>query len=248
MVTALIVDDEKENAGLLQNLLSTWCSHVKVTGHAISVDKAVELIEANAPDLVFLDVELKGELSFRLFEKFPEPAFGVIFTTAHEKYALNAIKTSCIEYLLKPINYKELQAAVAKFEQKKQLTVNQKKIEILLENLGSGNQAFTKIAIPTNDGYSFVNTTEIIYCEAAANYTQVFTNKNESIVSTRTLKEFEEMLNPAHFFRCHKSWLINLNFIKKFYRTDSQVQMLNDKLIDVSVRKKEEFLKQFEKF
>ncbi|MBC7864914.1 MAG: response regulator transcription factor [Bacteroidia bacterium] len=248
MVKALIVDDEKENADLLQSLLSACCPHVQIIGCAESVDTAADLIRKHKPELVFLDVELKGELSFRLFEIFPLPDFGVIFTTAHEKYALKAIKKSCIEYLLKPINPKELLAAVEKFEERKQLTGTQKKIEVLLENLGSKEQSFSKIAIPSTEGYSFVESNEILYCEASVNYTLVYTGKNESILSTKNLKEFEEVLNPAHFFRCHKSWLINLNYIKKFLRSDSQVQMSDDKLIDVSVRKKEEFLKLFDRF
>lgn len=248
MVTALIVEDEKENAELLKELLRTYCPQVKVVGHATDVSAAAVQIRARQPELVFLDVELNGELSFRLFEVFPNADFGVIFTTAHEKYALTAIKTSCIEYLLKPVNYKELRAAVEKFEQKQQLSVNQKKIEILLSNLSTSGPVLNRIAIPSSEGYSFLSAAEIMYCEASVNYTHVITSRNENILSTKTLKEFEEMLSASNFFRCHKSWLINLNFIRKFLRSDSQVQMVNDKLIDVSVRKKDEFLKLFEKF
>jgi two-component system, LytTR family, response regulator len=248
MIRATIIDDENGNIRYLQGLLGEYCKQVVVKDTFNTIKDAAAFISGEKIDLIFLDVELNHELGFKLLELFPNPDFQVIFTTAHEKYALSAIKTSCLEYLLKPINYTELIAAVEKFEKQKQVVVNQKKIETLLENIGSNSGSFNKIAIPSNDGYTFVSVNDIVCCEASMNYTVVYTNKNEKIVSTRGLKEFEELLNPQLFFRCHKSWIINLNYIKKFLRNDSQVILNNEMKIDVAVRKKEEFLKLFEKF
>jgi two-component system, LytTR family, response regulator len=117
-----------------------------------------------------------------------------------------------------------------------------------LDNLGNNTNAFSKLAIPTSEGYSFLNSSEIMYCQADLNYTLIHTSKNERLISSKNLKEFEELLNPSVFFRCHKSYIINLNYIKKFNRSDSVVYMANETSIDIAVRKKEEFLKLFEKF
>ena len=247
MIKAILIDDETGNLELMKGLLQTYCTQVTVMAQATTINTAAALIEQHQPDLVFLDVEMNNESGFDLFKHFPKPNFQVIFATAHEKYALQAIKSSCLEFLLKPIDHRELTTAVEKFE-KQQVTINQKKIEILLANIGNVKQQLDKIAIPTTDGFIFLNTNDLLYCEASNNYTIFCTNKNERITSSKTLKEYEEMLNPEVFFRCHKSWLINLNGVKKFSRTEGfRVQMQNDTWIDISVRKKEEFLKIFEK-
>lgn len=248
MIRAIIVDDENGNIRYLQGLLKEYCKQVVVKEVFNGVKEAAAFIAKEKVDVVFLDVELNNELGFKLLELFPNPDFQVIFTTAHEKYALSAIKTSCLEYLLKPISYTELIAAVEKFERQKQVSINQKKIETLLENIGSNSGSFNKIAIPSNEGYTFISINDIVCCEASMNYTVIYTNKNEKIVSTRGLKEFEELLNPQLFFRCHKSWIINLNYIKKYLRNDSRVTLNNDMKIDIAVRKKEEFFMLFEKF
>lgn len=248
MIKAIITDDDNSCIEALAALLKKHCPQVAVVGFCNSTNEAVKLIAEHAPHIVFLDVEMNGEFGFDLLKKIPVPNFEIVFTTAHEKYALQAIKTSCLEYLLKPIDAIELQTAVLKFEKNQQLVLNQKKIEVLLANISSIDNSITKIMIPSHDAHTFLDTNEIICCEADMNYTNVFTNKGEKIVSTKNLKEFEETLNPKSFFRCHKSWLINTHFIKKFMKSDSQVLMTNDMLIDISVRKKEEFLNLFKKF
>ena len=248
MVNALIIEDDRNNIEVLNGLLARFCPDVTLAGSATNVNDGIALIKQLSPDLVFLDVELGDQTSFEIIKHFSSPSFKIIFTTAHEQYAFKAIKASCIEYLLKPINYKELQEAVKKFDQQKNLSVNQKKIEVLLDNLGNNTSGVNKLAIPTSEGYTFLNSNELMYCQADLNYTVIHTSKNERLVSSKNLKEFEELLNPSVFFRCHKSYIINLNFIKKFNRSDSVVYMANDASIDIAVRKKDEFLKLFEKF
>jgi len=248
MIRALIIEDDKNNIDVLSSLLNKFCPDVSLAGSALTAAEGISLINKTQPDLVFLDVELGSQTGFDVIKNFPAPSFKIIFTTAHEQYAFKAIKASCIEYLLKPINYKELQEAVKKFGLQKNLSVNQKKIEVLLDNLGNNPNAFGKLAIPTPDGYSFLNANEIMYCQADLNYTVIHTSKNERLVSSKNLKEFEELLSPSVFFRCHKSYIINLNFIKKYNRADSMVLMANESCIDIAVRKKDEFLRLFEKF
>ncbi len=248
MIRTILIDDDDSNLKTLKGLLNKFCENVEVLSTCKSVKEAETAIIKYNPELVFLDVEMHNELGFDLFELFPLPNFEVIFTTAHEQYALRAIKSSCIEYLLKPIDYRELINSIEKFEKIKGKPINQKKIETLIENINNKGQNFSKIAIPSSDGYTFLNTSEIQYCEADLNYTKVITVNGDLFLSTKNLKEFEELLSPLNFFRCHKSWLINLNFVKKYSRTDgNRVLMSNDKWIDISFRKKDEFLKIFTK-
>lgn len=248
MIKAIIIDDNQKNIDYLKKMIKEYCPLVTILANGKNINDALIYIEKYNPDIVFLDIELENELGFDLFQKISNPEFEVIFTTAHEKYALQAIKASCLEYLIKPIDYRELIKAINKFDRQKQLVLNQKRFEILLTNVSGNTQTLHKIALPVNDGYRFINVSDIIYCEADLNYTKVITINDGNFLSSKTLKEFEEMLNPTFFFRCHKSWILNLNYIKKYSRSEgSRVQMINDQWIDISVRKKEEFLKFFEK-
>ncbi len=249
MVKTIIVDDENSSTEVLKELLTEYCRQIVVIATGSSVDEGIQLINTLKPDLVFLDIELKNQLSFTILDQIKDTNLHVIFTTAHEKYAVRAIKASCLEYILKPVGATELVEAVAKFEKTRQMAFNQKKIETLLENMAASSTHINKIAVPSKDGYVFVNSNEIIYCEADLKYTNIYISKNERLVSSRNLGEFEELLVPnTLFFRCHKSFIVNVNFVKKFLKADSQVLMSNDKLIDVSSRKKDEFLKLFERF
>jgi two-component system LytT family response regulator len=249
MIKTIIVDDENSCIEVLKELITEYCKQITVIATGSSVEEGIQLINELKPDLVFLDIELKNQLSFAILDKLNNNNLHIIFTTAHEKYAMRAIKASCLDYLLKPLGANELIEAVNKFERTKQLSFNQKKIEILLENMATNTANINKIAVPCNDGYIFVNSSDIMYCEADLKYTNIYTVKNERIVSSKNLGEFEELLivNPM-FFRCHKSYIINIDFVRKFLKSDSQVQMQNDKLLDVSVRKKDDFLKLFERF
>ncbi len=247
MIKVVLIDDEPGNLELMQEMLQQYCKSVKVCGVATSIKNAVELINTHQPDLIFLDVEMKNETGFDLFKHFPSPNFQVIFATAHEQYALRAIRSSCLEYLLKPIDYKELMTAIEKFEKQQHLS-NKKNVEVLLDIIGNKKHQVNKIAIPTSDGLIFLNSNDIVYCEASSNYTIISTTANEHIMSSKTLKEYEELLEEKKFFRCHKSYLINLDYIKKFTRSEGfRVQMQNDAWIDIAIRKKDEFLDLFEK-
>lgn len=247
MIKAIIVDDEDSCIVVLKELLSLYAKQVKVIGIARNVQEAVQIVDELKPELVFLDVELKDQLSFQILDKVHYKNFYTIITSAHEKYAIRAFKASCLEYLLKPVDADELQVAIAKFERQHQVSYNQKKIEILLENIGLPQNHIHKLAIPANDGYTFVNTSDIIYCKADLKYTMIYTRSNEHILSSKNLGEFEELLDYPPFFRCHKSFIINVNFVKKYLRSDMQVIMSDGTVIDVATRKKDEFLKLFEK-
>jgi two-component system LytT family response regulator len=248
MIKALIVDNEKNSIDSLTLLINDYCSDIEIIGSAQTVKEAYSIIQTKHPDLIFLDVEMDGETGFDLLGLFKQPEFQVIFQSAHEKYALKAIKSSCLEYMLKPIHPNDLKNAIEKFNVFQKLQSHQKRFEILMENMHS-THSITKIAIPNNDGYVFLNVPEIIYCQSDNNYTLIFTSRGERVMSSKSLKEFEELFPADSFFRCHKSWFINLQHIQKYSRTDgSKVMMTNGVWIDISVRKREEFLKLFDKF
>lgn len=245
-MTCVIVDDEMNCVDALSGILNSYCPQLMVLGSANNISDAVKLINTQKPKLVFLDVEIGSEMGFDLFQYFPSPNFEVVFTTAHEKYALKAIKSSCYDFLLKPVNIQEVIAVVTKLENERNTGQGQN-VNVLLDNLKAKDNFLKKIAIPSNDGYSIINIDEIISLEADGKYTKIITNGGLRSLSTKNIGEFEELLNPELFFRTHKSWIVNVNHIKKFLKNESQVLLSNETLADVSSRKKDEFLKLFGK-
>ncbi|MFN8243798.1 MAG: LytTR family DNA-binding domain-containing protein [Ferruginibacter sp.] len=248
MLTAFLVDDDISCIQTLETLLEAYCPGVSIAGKATSIAEAVAGIQRTKPQVVFLDVEVGQELGFDLFQQFPQPDFKVIFTTGHREYALQAIKSSCLDFLVKPVDFTELKEAVQKAEQYFKQTEQQQQIEVLLSQFASKNTN-PRIAINTPEGYEFVNKEDILYCEASLNYTHVYLPGGKKLLAARSLGDFEEVLPKEQFFRCHKSFLINLQHIQKVSKTDGlQAKMSNEKWVDISVRKKEEFLKRFERF
>ncbi len=245
-MTCVIIDDEMNCVDALSGIIKNYCPQLEVLGTANTISDAVKLINTQKPQLVFLDVEIGSEMGFDLFQYFPAPNFEVIFTTAHEKYALKAIKSSCYDFLLKPVNIQEVIAVITKLENEKRSGQSQN-VNVLLDNLKAKDNFLKKIAIPSNEGYSIVSIDEIISLEADGKYTKIVAKGGLCSLSTKNIGEFEELLNPEFFFRTHKSWIVNVNHIKKFLKNESQVLLSNETLADVSSRKKDEFLKLFGK-
>jgi two-component system, LytTR family, response regulator len=242
MIKALIVDDESRGRQTLSNLLKDNCPDVEVLEMCDSVDAALTAIDKLRPGLVFLDVEMPQQNGFALLEKSPNLNFDVIFTTAHSHHAIKAIKFSALDYLLKPIDIDELRSAVDKVAQKKNQQ-SHSNIEFLLQNTRSPQKKFDKIALPTTDGFVFVNISEIIRCEASGSYTLFYFDKKDSLLVCKNLKEYEELLTDMNFFRVHHSHLVNLANIQRYIRGDGgQVIMQDGSVIEVARRKKEQFL------
>ncbi len=243
-MNCIIVDDDAGCIDTLQTILKKYCPQLQIVGSAKNISDAVQLINTTSPQLVFLDVEIGNEMGFDLFNYFSSPEFEVVFTTAHEKYALKAIKSSCYDFLLKPVVIQEVVNLVSKLEKEKRSTSAQN-VNVLMDNLKSKDSTLQKIAIPSNDGYAFINVNDIISLEADGKYTKIVTQSGLKSLSTKNIGEFEELLNSDLFFRTHKSWIVNLNHVKKFLKTESQVLLSNETSADVSSRKKDEFLKLF---
>lgn len=243
MITAIIIDDELKGRTALRQKLKDYCPGVKVLGEAESGAAGIKLIEAHHPKMVFLDIEMPHMNGFEMLKLVQPQNFHVIFTTAYDQYAIKAIKYAAFDYLLKPIDIEELQSAVMKAEQQNAMNTTGERLETLIQNL-SGKNPLQKIAVPTMEGLLFFNLSDIIYMQAESNYTIIHFINHPKLVASRTLGDFEEILPSEMFYRPHNSYLINLNYIRRYIKGDGgQIEMENGHYVDVARRKKEEFIK-----
>lgn len=240
---SIIVDDEPGNIITLKELLREYCPETEVVATAPGVDSAFDLISHQKPDLVFLDVEMPYGSGFDLLDKLLPFTFEVIFVTAYNDYAIRAFKYAAIDYILKPVNIDELRRAVQKVAIRSGEKNIAGRISVMLENLKPGNDERQKIGLPVPDGIQFEDIGNIMRLKAEGSYTMVtlVPGKDELLVS-KSLKEFEDLLPSRIFCRVHHSHIVNLNFIKKYYRgRGGYIKMTDGVTIDVSVRKKDGF-------
>ncbi|MDQ6761430.1 MAG: LytTR family DNA-binding domain-containing protein [Bacteroidota bacterium] len=241
MLTAIIIDDEAKGRIALKQKLLDYCEEIQLAGEAENGLEGIKLIEKIQPDIVFLDIEMPRMDGFEMLHRLPEKNFHIIFTTAYDQYAIKAIKYAAFDYLLKPIDIEELKLSISKIHSHQQIHTG-KKLELLDQNLLKNN--FNKIAISTLEGLLFFDIGDIIHLEANSNYTTLYFNNRPKLLASKTLKDFEELLPADIFFRTHHSHLINLNYIKRYIRGDGgQIELQNGNYVDVSRRKKEDFLK-----
>jgi two-component system LytT family response regulator len=237
---AIIIDDEPKGRNILLQLITGHFSHIKVVATASGADEGIMRIETYKPDVVFLDVEMPGKNAFDMLKELGPIDFKIIFVSAHNHYALNAIKLSALDFLLKPVDLNDLSRAVERLNTGAAASVQQ--VPQLLQQIQQPKGRFGKIAISSVNTIEFVNISDIVYCKADNVYTEVYM-LNTTITSTKSLKEFEDLLTPHLFFRVHHSYLINLNHVKKYIKGEGgSVIMLNDKEIEVSRRRKGAFL------
>jgi len=235
MIRTVVIEDEEHSRNMLMEMLRDHCRQLNVVGNADSVKTGLTAIAEQRPELVFLDIELQSETSFEILEKLPEINFELVFTTAFDHYALKAIKFCAIDYLLKPIDLSELQIAVAKAEKRLNREYLNKNLEVLVNNLKSSSQNNHRIALSTLEGLLFVNVSDIIYCESSGPYTHFIFKYADKIITSKHLKEYEDLLSGYDFFRIHKSYLVNLNEIKKYIRGEGgQIIMSNGAALNVS--------------
>ena len=245
MIRAVLVDDELHCRETLSNMIGNhFNDKVDLLAQCATVEEGVTAIKKLKPQLIFLDVEIGNSTGFKLLEQLDEFNFEVIFTTAHNHYAMQAIKFSALDFLLKPFGVDDMREALGRLEHKINTHDANEQFRILFENLKKMNNPSKKLALPTLNGINFVPVQDIIRCESDVNYTTFYlTNKNKIVVA-KTLKEFEEMLDGYNFFRVHNSHLINLSHIKNYVKGEGGiVTMMDDSSVDVSRRRKEEFLK-----
>lgn len=241
MIKAVIVDDKLKARQLLQALLTENCPAVQVLAQAENVPEAVKIIKKEKPDLVFLDVEMPEEDGFAIFNYFENVDFEVIFTTAHHSYAMKAFEVSAIGYLLKPIEIEKLVSTVDRAIKLHGQNQIQQRLQLLKSNFQG--QEPKKLALPVSDGLLFVNTDDIIYLKADGAYTHLILKNDKKLVISKNLKEFEMMLDRhSCFFRSHRSFIININQIEKYNKTEGGfIELSNGHHADLSRDKKEEF-------
>jgi two-component system LytT family response regulator len=244
MLKAIIIDDEKNSRNALRQKLTNHCPEVKIISECENGEEGIVSIETNKPDIIFLDVEMPRMNGFTMLQQLKQRNFEIVFITAYDHYAIKAIKYSALDYLVKPVEIADLKMAVEKAAEKRKRATGNIALETLLQNLMNKEKEQHRIAIPSMEGLQFVQTGEIIYLEALSNYTNFHLAGNKKITVAKTLKDFEELLPGSIFIRIHHAYLININCIQKYIKGDGgQVLMKNGVYLDVSRRKKEEFLK-----
>jgi len=243
-LTAILIDDESNSRNALHQKLITNCPDIKIVAECENGEKGILAIEKHKPDIVFLDVEMPRMNGFVMLQQLQQRNFELIFTTAYDQYAIQAIRFSALDYLVKPIEVKALKEAVERARERRQIELPNQRIETLLHNLVNEQQHNSRIAIPSQDAIQFVQLADIVYLEAESNYTSIYMQEAERIFVARTLKDYEDLLPANQFFRIHHSFIINTNHMRKYVKGDGgQVLMSNGKMIDVSRRRKEEFIK-----
>jgi two-component system LytT family response regulator len=240
MIKAIIVDDEQRSRDALNGLIERYCPEVFIIAQANGCLDGIEKAKKFNPDIVFLDIQMPDGSGFNFLEAFEKFNFEVIFTTAHDQYAIKAIRYSALDYLLKPIDPDELKAAVRKFMQKQDKGQINNNIKVLLENLKSPSNESKKIILSTSEGMHIVSTDDIIRCESDDYYTKFFFLNATSILISKTLKQNEAILSDFNFIRPHKSHLINIKYIKSYLKVDGGYILMTDgSKIPVSRRKRE---------
>lgn len=243
MIQTIIIDDEAKGRLALKEKLLAYCQQIKIIAEASNGEDAILLIKHHKPQLIFLDIEMPRMNGFEMLNQLSEKNFHVIFTTAYDQYAIKAIKYAAFDYLLKPIDIEELKTAVSKLTNNEN-NETKKQAELLEQNLRHPKKQLNKLAIPTLDGLLFYDINDIVHLEANSNYTNIYLANKTKITASKTLKDFEELLPETIFFRTHHSHLINLDYIKRYIKGDGgQIELQNGNYVDVSRRKKEEFLK-----
>ena len=244
-IKAFIVDDESQSRNLLIDMLQQYFPDIDVVGEVSTVEEAVYGIRQYKPGIVFLDIQMNGETGFDLLSRLPEIDFALIFTTAFDQYAIKAFQFNAIDYLLKPIITDEFIEAINKVKHRTIAAPSSSKMQVeqLYKDIQKPGKGHDKIAVPTNEGFTVVPLNEIVYCRANGNYTEFYLKDKQCILSSYTLKQYDEILTMQSFFRAHRSYLINMEHVKMYRRGEGgEIVMSNGDEIELSRTHKDEFL------
>jgi two-component system LytT family response regulator len=244
MLSAIIIEDEKLAREVLISLLEQFFGNkINILGEASNIKQGVSLIQKYQPQLVFLDIQLRGLTGFDLFNHFEEPrSFEVVFTTAHKEHAIKAIRSGAFDYILKPIAINDLSDMLKRLEV--HLSTKSKETAKAMPSAEDENttKQTSKLVIPTANGYSLENKELIIYCEGMGNYTKIYLTTGKEMIMSKTLKTIELSLGDS-FCRIHKSYLVNNNHILRYSRSNGyKITLTNDTVLDVSYRNNEKVL------
>ncbi len=242
MLKVLLIDDEERATDALRLMIEKTIPEIKQVMVCNDSRKAADMIHAYKPGLVFLDIQMPYLNGFEVLEKMPKKNFKIIFTTAYNEYAIQAIRFSAFDYLLKPIDMEELKFSVMRFldsheDYKQQYDL----LKNIMYNIQVPSADEFRLALPTKEGVHFLQPADIIRCEALGNYTKFYTTGNKSYVISRTLGEYDALLAPFQFIRTHKSHLVNKKFIS-FIDHDGFAILRDNSKVEVSRRRKDEVL------
>ncbi|MFS4455156.1 LytR/AlgR family response regulator transcription factor [Maribacter sp. 2304DJ31-5] len=241
MLEVVIVDDEIKALQSLSWELTNFSEEIIVSASFTNPFEALEYLEKNTPDCLFLDIEMPTMDGFQFIQKLKNKNFPVVITTAYNQYAIKALKNEAIDYLLKPIDTDDLQETIVKIKKFNAKNFTAEKLEQILLNFNS-RSINKKITLNTDGKLLFLESDEILYAESDGNYSTIFLSDGQKIVLTKKLKEVKELLPDDSFFRIHNSYIINLTKIKEFLKTDGYVVLKSNHKIPVSRQKKSDFL------
>lgn len=248
MYSAIIIDDEEMARTLLQGMIAEYCGNIQINELCKDLPTGVKAIRKHKPDIVFLDIEMPGHSGLELLDFFDESEvdFSIIFVTAYNNHAIQAFKLSAVDYLLKPIEVDDLKNAIKLFE--KNRTRNAENISVLKDNLSKTSSK--KIALNALNSFSFEETSDILFFKAEGSYTKVYLKDNREIIVSKGLKNFENLFsNNEDFFRCHKSYLVNLKYITGYVKSDGGYLIVNKTHhVSVSSDKVDDLLKNIADF
>lgn len=242
MYQTLLIDDDQLSRRGLRLILEQNFPEIEIVGEADSVSSGLELINEVEPELVFLDIEMPDGTGFGLLERLPKINFKVVFTTSYSDYAITAFKYSAFDYIVKPVLIENVRSTINRINDIPVLREKQR-VEVLKKNLNSGMDAEQTIALPEINGFTIVQVNDIVRCEGERNYSRVFFSNGTSVLVSRTLLDFDNMLVPHGFFRIHRSHLINLKNVNRYLKTDGgMVEMKDKSQLPISPKFKDDFL------
>jgi len=243
MANAIIIDDEEKLREVLRIKLKQYCRGVNVIDTASNAEEGYNKIVDQKPDMIFLDIAMPGESGFDMLGRFDQIDFEVVFVTGFNEYALDALKVSAVDYILKPVQTKALIIAVEKAVNRIAERDIIHKYEVLKHNLEHIGDQSTKIAIPGSNAYEFVEIRDIIRCEGWQKYTKIFLTNGDVIISSYNLGVFRDMLESYEFFSSHKSHLVNKSHITRYLK-DGSIILSDGSSAPVARRRKEDFMEQ----
>lgn len=241
----LVIDDEKDARRLIKEYCKLYIP-ILYCYEAGTVEEAWEIISTKNIELIFLDIQLKTQSGFQLFEKQGVSLPAVIFTTAYQQHAAKAFRCAALDYLLKPIKSEEFKEATARFLEAKKVSLSEQRLSVFFENLTQPLNEVNRIALPVKEGFVIESLNQILYCKGDSNYTKIYTLRGKEYLASKTLRYFEELM-PACFQRVHKSYLVNLNYVSSFHKDADTLLLADGTSLDVSVRAKAELLARFNK-
>ena len=242
MIRTILIDDEEGGRKTLSNLLNKYCQGIDLVGQAEDVDDGIRMIDALKPDLMFLDIQLKEDrTTFDILRKIKHQNYSVIFTTAHNEYAVKAFRFNAIDYLLKPINLEELLESIEKV--KKYLNSAQNTINSKVNQMLSFNHQDPTITLATENTLEFIRVKDIIRLQANGSYSIFFLNSGKELIVSKNLKNYNDILTEYNFFRTHQSHMVNMNYVVRLLKTDGgSIELNNGTTVPISRRRKELFL------